>query len=137
MKQKVFLRLAAAVLAAMMLTGCGVSRVLGPDETETPEQTTIPEVTEVLPTYPPDGNPGDETCKGSYTGEPSPSAVAATAGNGELTMGQLQVLYWGQVAAWKQSEETTQPDYSQGLDTQLREDGRTWQQFFLSRALNA
>lgn len=143
MKYKAFLRLAAGVLAVMMLTGCGVSQVLGPKETEVPVQIVLPGATEAMqeteasPTCPPDGNPGDETCKGSYTGEPSPSAVAATSGDGELTMGQLQVLYWGQVAAWKQSEETTQPDYSQGLDTQLREDGRTWQQFFLARALNA
>ena len=101
------------------------------------------------PTIPADGNPDDVTCKGSYTAEDEAAVAArdkivATAGEYELTLGQLQVYYWmefrnfmsqyGAYAAYLGL------DVTQGLDTQvcnLSEESRTWQQFFLEGALNS
>ena len=61
--------LAAALCAVMLLeglTGCGkkppVRETAAPSTAET-AQPTVPA------TVPPDGNPGDVTCKGSYTAD--------------------------------------------------------------------
>ncbi len=101
------------------------------------------------PTVPADGNPDDVTCKGTYTADDEAvvaarDTIVATAGDYELTQGQLQVYYWmgfrnfmsqyGAYAAYFGL------DVSQSLDTQmytLSEPEMTWQQFFLQSALNS
>ena len=98
-------------------------------------------------TIPPDGNPEDVTCKGSYSVsdeelEASRDTVVAVAGNQELTIAQLQVYYWECIYAfdseWGSYASLLGLDFSQGLDTQLCETGdisMTWQQYFLDYAL--
>ena len=53
-------------------------------------------------TVPSDGNPDDETCKGTYTAaddavSANKDTVIATMGEHKLTNGELQVYYWNQV----------------------------------------
>ncbi|MDQ9816090.1 hypothetical protein RFZ01_17075, partial [Acinetobacter pittii] len=87
-------------------------------------------------TVPPDGNPKDVTCKGSYTGQPAPEQVAAVMGEKQLTNGQLSAFYWAAAAAWQQSGQEPSPDFSAPLDTQLCPVDTactTWQQFFLKQ----
>lgn len=101
------------------------------------------------PTVPADGNPDDVTCKGSYTAEDEAvvsarEKVVATAGEYELTLGQLQVYYWMEFRNFMSQYGTYASyfglDVSQPLDTQMcsgLEEARTWQQFFLEGALNS
>lgn len=133
--------LLTAGLLLGILSGCGKA----PAETEAMRETAAiidtTETTEtVVPaTVPPDGNPDDVTCKGSYTGEPEADAVVATIGDAQLTNGQLQVYYWAEVAAYRQSGQEPAPDFGQPLDTQsceMDDSVASWQQYFLLRALN-
>ena len=140
MSRFVLLRRALCLaLALLMLTGCsGVLPTLKEAPTAAPETQTAPTETEPAPTTPPDGNPGDVTCKGSYTGTVNASNLVATAGEEALTNGLLQALYELEAATWKQSGSQPGPDWSQSLDTQvcpLDTDAVTWQQYFLGRAL--
>ena len=85
--------LAAALCAVMLLeglTGCGKKP---PVKTETTAPSAAETTQPTVPaTMPEDGNPGDVTCKGSYTADSvNASAVVATVGNEQLTNGQLQV----------------------------------------------
>lgn len=101
------------------------------------------------PTVPADGNPDDVTCKGSYTAEDEAvvsarEKIVATAGEYELTLGQLQVYYWMEFRNFMSQYGTYASyfglDVSQPLDTQMcsgLEEARTWQQFFLEGALNS
>ena len=137
-------RIACLVLAALLLTGCSVpSAISGKTEPSSPTedpQTVPPTETEPPATVPPDGNPNDVTCKGSYTGTVSASATVATAGEERLTGGLLQALYALEAATWKQNGTQPSPDWERGLDTQLcplDSVAVTWQQFFLSRALES
>ena len=117
-----------------ILSGCG--RESAPPETLPPETT---EVT-VAPTVPADGDPGDVTCKGSYTAEEyAADAVVAAIGDAQLTNEELQAWYWLEVAAYQQEGHEISPDFSAGLDTQpceIDDSVRSWQQYFLKRALN-
>lgn len=140
MSQFVLLRrVLCLALALLMLTGCsGVLPTVKEAPTAAPETQTAPTETEPAPTTPPDGNPGDVTCKGSYTGTVKASNLVATAGEEALTNGLLQALYELEAATWKQSGSQPGPDWSQSLDTQvcpLDTDAVTWQQYFLGRAL--
>ena len=132
-------RVLCLALALLMLTGCsGVLPTVKEAPTAAPETQTAPTETEPAPTTPPDGNPGDVTCKGSYTGTVKASNLVATAGEETLTNGLLQALYELEAATWKQSGSQPSPDWSQSLDTQvcpLDTDAVTWQQYFLGRAL--
>jgi len=73
----------------------------------------------------------------------SADKVVATAGNKQLTNGQLQIYYWMQV--YEFIEYTGgYPSYygldtSKPLDEQVvdKETGQTWQQYFIENALNA
>ena len=99
-------------------------------------------------TVPPDGNPEDVTCKGTYTvtdeqAFTAADTVVATMGGRELTNGQLQVYYWEEVYAFLQEYGDYASyfglDYSKPLDVQMFENGEmsmTWQQYFLECALN-
>lgn len=138
MKQKSkMLRLLCAVLAVMLLAGCG-PRAADVPATETTE------ATEPAPTTPPNGNPSDTTCLGSYTvssAEASNAAgtVVASIGDAKLTNGLLQIYYWLEVAAYRLSDAESQPDYAQALDTQvcpIDSSVNSWQQYFLKAALN-
>lgn len=122
------------------------------EATEATAEETTEEATEApteAPTVPADGNPDDVTCKGSYTAEDEAvvsarEKVVATAGEYELTLGQLQVYYWMEFRNFMSQYGTYASyfglDVSQPLDTQMcsgLEEARTWQQFFLEGALNS
>lgn len=136
MKRRMLLLLLALLL---LLSGCG-SR-LGQTSPEVPGPETTPSATEetVPATIPPDGNPNDATCKGSYTGAAA-DAVVAVSGSMELTNEQLSVWYWAEVAQYRQEKHEIAPNFDLPLDTQPCEiDGsvNSWQQYFLKQALSA
>ena len=93
------------------------------------------EPTEPSPTCPPDGDPEDITCQGSYTAgkmelSKNSQTVVATAGKHKLTSGLLQIYYQAAVNAYQEEGHENAPDFEQGLDTQLRDlEGTTvtWQ----------
>lgn len=119
-------------MLAMIFTGCGK---------KAPIQSTAESATEpVVPaTTPADGNPHDVTCKGSYTGQPDSTAVAARIGDKVLTNDVLSAYYWAEVSQYCGSGETPAPDLSLPLDAQVCQADNSvgsWQQFFLRRALN-
>ncbi|MGN0977400.1 MAG: C39 family peptidase [Faecousia sp.] len=127
--------LLTAGLLLGVLTGCGDT----PAETKAVPETTGATEAAVLATVPPDGDPNDVTCKGSYTGEPKADAVAASMGNAQLTNGQLQAFYWAEVAAYRQAGQEPAPDFDLPLDTQacdIDDTVASWQQYFLRQALN-
>lgn len=133
--------LSALLALCLLLGGCGNKpNPLPPEQTPAAQAETQPQPTQPVATVPPDGNPGDVTCKGSYTGQPAPEQVVARMGEEQLTNGQLSAFYWAAVAAWQQSGQEPSPDFSAPLDTQLCPEDpgcTTWQQFFLKQALNA
>ena len=128
------------LMAAVVFAGMDRSEVTILNETE-------PSQTEAA-TIPADGNPGDETAKGTYTASDADviaakDTVVAKVGDYTLTNGQLQMFYWTEVRNFLGSYgayasylglDTTKP-----LDEQtcpMAENGCTWQQFFLASALN-
>ena len=138
-------RAAALVLAgAAFLTtfsGCSVNKI---DEIINP--TTVP-VTEPAPTeppvtVPPDGDPENVSCKGSYTVDAESfegTAAVASMENQELSNSTLNILYRLAVNAYVPAEGEPAPDFSKPLDTQICElEGShiTWQQYFLQRAID-
>ena len=131
----------AAALVAIVVTGFG--------SVQTVEASTVEETVEVVEaTIPADGNPDDETAKGSYTASDEEviaagDTVVATIDGHTLTNGQLQVYYWMEVQNFLNSYGSYASyiglDISQDLDTQMcgmTEIPETWQQFFLASALN-
>lgn len=138
-----------AMLVAMILSGIDGDLFKG-EEIVPSEEATSGVVEETVPegTIPPDGNPEDVTCKGSYTVsdadiEASMDTVVAVVGDKELTLGQLQVYYWECVysfdSQWGANAALVGLDLSRPMDTQLCEIGdvsMTWQQYFLDYALN-
>jgi len=138
MKKQIF-GIVLALGLALALPGCGNRDV---PETTAAVQTTAPAETlpEVPATVPPDGNPGDVTCKGSYTGQGNAGAVVAAVGDAELTNGVLQAYYWAEAAQFCIAHPDMAPDLSAPLDTQvcpIDASVASWQQYFLKRALNA
>ena len=136
--------LVAAVLAVLILNGRDKG-LEAPQETAQAVETT--QATEA-PTIPADGNPDDVTCKGSYTvsdqeAQEAAAQVVARIGDSTLTNGQLQVHYWLAVqnfyAQYGTYAQYLGLDHTQGMDTQAcpMVDGQTWQQYFLSRALDS
>ncbi len=149
-------KIALAVVSGVLLLAVLIGLIMGgvngntgtPDPTETAPATT-PVESQVEGTIPPDGNPEDMTCKGSYTVSDDEAIAArndvvATIGDVVLTNGQLQIFYWEEVFAFLQEYGVEYAayfgmDYSKPLDTQLCETGDislTWQQYFLRSALN-
>ena len=144
------------ILSVLLLAACGAgipNSVVPTDEpivdataapTEAPTAAPTEAPTEPLPPYPPDGNPNDITCKGSYTAgkmELSKNAqqVVARVGDHELTSGLLQIYYQTAINEYRLKGLEYGPNFEDRLDTQLRDlDGIsiTWQQFFLQEALN-
>ncbi len=128
---------AVLLLAALLLGGCA-GQTAAPGEDRVPE-TTLAAMVEA-PTVPADGDPGDVTCKGSYTGEGKADTVVATVGDRSLTIGELQAWYWAMAAQYRQENHSVAPDFDQPLDTQVCEIDTTvnsWQQYFLREALDA
>ena len=141
---KIALAVAAVVLLGAMLFGM-IAVGFGADEEITAEAA---ETASAEATIPADGNPEDETAKGSYTADDetvraAADTVVANIDGYTLTNGQLQVYYWMEVQNFLSSYGSYAAyfglDVSQPLDTQvcgLSELGETWQQFFLASALN-
>jgi len=134
----------AAALVAIVMTGRDSSGVV---EETIPTDAIVQETVEA--TIPADGNPDDETAKGSYTASDEEvlaahDTVVARIGDYTLTNGQLQVCYWMEVQNFLSSYGSYAAyfglDYTKPLDTQvcgISENGCTWQQFFLASALNS
>ena len=135
----------AAIIVALLAGGMKGKTPAVEDEAtlDTAVEETQPE-----PTIPADGNPDDETCKGTYTVTDAEviaaaDTVVATVGEHKLTNAQLQVFYWMQIQNFLSSEYGNYMmyygmlDIAQPLDTQssLLAENRTWQQFFLREAL--
>jgi len=133
----------AAVIVALLMGGSEI-----PSAAETAPATVPVETTEPAPTIPADGNPDDETCKGTYTvtdeeAVANAATVVATIGDHQLTNAQLQAFYWMQVQSFLSSEYGSYMmyygvlDYTQPLDMQVcaMTGSGTWQQFFLAEAL--
>ena len=130
--------LLAAVLIALIVNGQGQKKA-----EVAVEPTEVVETVEA--TIPADGNPEDVTCKGSYSVSDEEAlaqgdVVVATIGEHQLTNSQLQVYYWMEVQNFLNTYGAYAAyfgmDYTQPLDTQLEEEGMTWQQYFLDTALN-
>ena len=133
--------IAFLLTVALLLSGCG--RVEEPlaELMELFDGTAATEETEetVPVTIPPDGNPSDVTCKGSYTGNEGENQTVAMSGVVELTNEQLQVWYWAEVAQFRQENHGQQPDFDRPLDVQTCEidsSVNSWQQYFLKQALS-
>lgn len=102
-----------------------------------------------LATVPADGNPDNETCKGTYTASDADVAAAANtvvarAGDQELTNEQLQIFYGMEVNSFMKNYGAYATyfglDTAQSFDTQrcgIIEENRTWQQYFLGAALES
>lgn len=119
----------ACLLIALLLSGCSTA----------PTQTTTATEPITEPTAPPDGDPGNITCKGSYYGDVQAQAdeIVATWGDRVLTNGQLQIYYNMEVAEYVGENG---PVAGVGLDVQLCPEGGdaiTWQQYFLEEAISA
>lgn len=140
----------AVLLTAVVLYSGKVSNgeVVPMNSEEAVAVETEPEET-AAPTVPADGNPDDITCKGTYTDEDAAviaarDVVVATAGDRQLTVGQLQAFYWMQVRNFLTQYGAYAAyfglDVTQPLDTQMCPDvepAMTWQQYFLESALSA
>lgn len=133
------------ILLLAILAGCGNADEAATTDTtlsETTETTTVPEETTEPPTAPPDGDPANVTCKGSYSAEDdqvemAADTVVATVGESPLTNKMLQIYYWLEVAQFR--AENPEVTFDQPMDTilcDLDETAVTWQQYFLQRALN-
>lgn len=133
------MRLAALLLAVLLLLcGCG-AKGAAEEGQELTETTAATEET-VPATIPPDGNPDDVTCKGSYTGAGNANAVVAMSDVKELTNGELQVWYWAEVAQYRQENHENAPDFDRPLEEQvceIDESVNSWQQYFLKKALSS
>ncbi len=144
----------AAVIIALLAGGLGGEKLPTgdnekPTETQSDNSETTPAATEALMgTIPADGNPEDQTCKGTYTASDAEvlaahDTVVATAGDYTLTNGQLQVFYWMEVQSFLNQYGSYAAyfglDYTQPLDTQVCSisDAGTWQQFFLQSCIGS
>ncbi|MBO7252033.1 MAG: peptidylprolyl isomerase [Oscillospiraceae bacterium] len=143
-------KIAAAVVAVIVLAAILIGLIMsGMTKPETPAADNAQGNAVVQGTIPPDGNPDDVTCKGSYSvsdeeAVANSNVVVATIGEHTLTNGQLQVYYWSMVSQFLNSEYGYYMmmygvmDYTRPLDTQVCAEDQTltWQQYFLKEALN-
>lgn len=144
---KIALAVAAVVILLAALIAIVVTGLGGTEAADV--NTEIPAETAVAATIPADGNPEDESAKGTYTASDeeviaAADTVVARIGDYTLTNGQLQVYYWMEVQNFLSSYGSYAPyfglDYTKPLDTQvcgIADTGITWQQFFLASALNS
>lgn len=142
-------RVALIVAAVVVLAALVIALVFaGMNRTSAPAAETEAIETEAPATIPADGNPDDETAKGTYTASDADviaakDTVVARVGDYTLTNSQLQMFYWTEVRNFLGSYgvyasylglDTTKP-----LDVQscgMADTPCTWQQFFLASALN-
>ena len=140
----------AAVAVIIALIMGGTQEPTSGDPLSATGEPTVPVVSQeptTPPTVPADGNPGDVTCKGTYTVSDedmtaAADTVIATLGDMELTNADLQVYYWMQFYDFMENYSSYLAMFGlnldQGMDTQLSIDGTTtWQQYFLQSGLNA
>ena len=140
-------KIALAVVAVVALAAVLIALLMAGGKEKEGTVATEPGA-EVTATVPADGNPKDETCKGTYTvsdeeAKAAKDTVVAIIGDAQLTNGQLQVYYWSMVNSYLSSEIGYYImmygglDYTQPLDTQIsyEDSTRTWQQYFLQQAL--
>ena len=127
---KLALIIAAIVVVLGAIIALGVVNGNNHPVETIPESAPV-EITEAATTeatIPADGNPDDETCKGTYTADndavkANADTVVATVGDHQLTNSQLQVFYWMQVQSFLSSDYGSYMmyygmlDYSQPLDT--------------------
>lgn len=142
----VSLRLVLAIVAVVVLAAALVT-VLLLGSADNGKNPTNPTVTQAPATIPSDGNPDDETCKGSYTVTNDAlvsqlNTVVATMGDVKLDNGLLQVYYWNQVYDFLNYVGSYASyfglDYTKPLDTQIYEETKTtWQQYFLKESINS
>ena len=135
MRKNIWLPLMAALALVLLLCACGADKTVATAPATAPTETTAPPET-----TPPDGDPNDVTCKGSYTGTVTPGTVVAKAGEQTLTAGELQVWYWAAVAQYRQENHPQAPDFDRPLDVQVCDidsSVNSWQQYFLRSALNS
>jgi len=142
----------AALLVAVIVSGIQSGKqnaassepTVDPNASATMAPSEPVETTEA--TIPADGDPGDVTCKGSYSvsdeeAESTGDTVVATMGDKQLTNAQLRVYYWMEVQGFLSNYGSYASyfglDFTKPLDTQksMEESGITWQQFFLQAAL--
>lgn len=144
MKRKLIRLLSAGLALLMLLTGCNKNPGVAPEQ-ETPTTEAVETTEPTVPaTIPADGNPGDVTCKGTYTADnaqlnTAADTVAATVAEETLTVARLQIYYWAEVAAYRSAEHEIAPNFDRPLDSQACEidsSVNSWQQYFLKRALN-
>ena len=158
---KIALAIAAGVVVLALLVALVISGVDGdllqtsrdpaaaPDTGMIGSEPAVSVPAETVPaTIPPDGNPEDVTCKGSYSVSEeeingAADTVVAVIGDRELTNGVLQAYYWDAVYAYLQDYGSYATlfglNLDQSLDTQLCTMGDvsvTWQQYFLQFALD-
>ena len=136
---------AVAVIVALIMGGLNTGNAT-PETTEPTTDASVSTTEPTAATVPADGNPDDVTCKGTYTVEDAELAdlmgnVVATVGDQKLTNEDLQVYYWMQfydfLEAYSAYAAYLGLDVYAPLDTQISLDGTiTWQQHFLSTALN-
>ena len=139
-----------AVMAALVIGGMDKSAIKAP-EADQVQDASVPVQNESVPdATTPEGN-GDPTspfCKGSYSAaneevETNKDLVIATAGEYELTLGELQMYYWQEVSGFMNQYGSYASyyglDVTQPMDTQscMVMEGMTWQQYFLYSALNS
>lgn len=137
-RRAVALTLTGAVLTGI-LSGCSKETMSTPfhKETTAPAETVA---TEPPATIPPDGNPEDVSCKGTYTADTvDGTTVVASMDGQELNNAKLNVLYRLALNSFQAEEGQTGPDFSKPLDTQIcgiSQEQITWQQYFLQKALD-
>ena len=131
-----------ALIVALVVTAFGVKKV---DVAEPTVDTTQVEYTATTPA---DTLADDVTHLGTYTVSDdeilaAADTVVATMGGAELTLAQLQIYYWTEVFNFLNSYGSYASylglDYTVDLDKQLcgmSETEMTWQQYFLSCALD-
>lgn len=124
-------------LLSALLAGCGKQTSI---KAEIPTAAAETETTTQAPTVPPDGNPNDVTCKGSYTAEVlNTASPVAAAGEGTLSAQALQSFYALEVFDYLSRQPEVLPDLTHGLDTQpcpIDTAVNSWQQYFLKQALH-
>ena len=144
-------KIALVIMGVAILLGVLAAVIfLGMDRSPAPAvETTEVSETEAPATIPADGNPDDETAKGTYTASDEDviaahDTVVARMGDDTLTNGQLQMFYWTEVRNFLSSYGSYASyvglDPTKPLDVQtcaIADTQCTWQQFFLEGALNS
>ena len=140
----------AALMVALVIGGMDKSAIRAPEADQQLTDPTVDTTVSVPEATTPEGN-GDPTsiqCKGTYSASndevvAAKDTVIATAGEYELTLGELQMYYWQEVSGFLNQYGSYASyyglDVSQPLDTQacVVQEGLTWQQYFLFSALNS